>query len=232
MPTEGSPGPTAGTFMTIGKPGSCHGGGVARNTYPAPPAFSRSPRVKPSMTVPCKPRTPAVSTSDATAHPERERGRQSRALDLRRDREMIVGHALEGDPMVREIEQRIGGARVAVARLTHRTGNREPAAVRGHGNHRARARLEGDRAPRRALEVQARIVHVAAEEPRALRGPDRATGRGRAVDVVPPVGMVRGSVREAGVLVADRERKRGQVLTLRGRELLAGPRDRRSRGVV
>ena len=65
--------------------------------------------------------------------------RQAGAPDLLGRRAIVVGHAVEGESRRGFVEQRVGGGRIAVARLADRADQREPAAMARHRNRGAAA---------------------------------------------------------------------------------------------
>src|SRR4051812_14387892 len=199
-PIQGSPRPTAGIFMTSGKPGSGAPAALTAWMYPLPPAWMRSPMRKPSMAAP---RASAVrgavvgAASDTMLDPVREHLRQTGGAHLRGRRAMVVGDAMEREAGA--IEQGISRGGVAVARLSHRARDGEPAPVRGDGDRRSGMGPEGAHASGGILEIEPLVVHVATER---IGKPGRCHGGRRGRRPV-HVGPARGPIRR-GVHVAAR----------------------------
>src|SRR5436190_23564956 len=79
-------------------------------------------------------------TSDSQLDTECQRSRQAASADLVRRSRGVVNDPAEGHLLPSRIEQRIGGCRIAVARLADRADDRYPAPMPMHANRRARRR--------------------------------------------------------------------------------------------
>src|SRR5215831_21301569 len=118
----------------------------------------------------------------------RDRKRQPGVADLLGRAEVIVRHAMEGDPLLLRVELRIGRGRIVVAGLSRRADDREPAAVAPDGNRSGGHGMKKAGLPESAAEIELLIVHVTAEGECGLRSVDAPLSSGRTVDVVPALG--------------------------------------------
>src|SRR5258708_22332460 len=109
----------------------------------------QSPTTNPSMQAPGMKRSSMVrfdaqraGNSDSEFDAVGERRRQATAANLAGGGRGIVGNAKKCQLRSLVIEKRVGRRGIAIARLAHGTDDRDPAAMPGNGNRRARNRPE------------------------------------------------------------------------------------------
>src|SRR5689334_25100474 len=80
--------------------------------------------------------------SSAQLEPGTEIAGEAGGADLPRRTLRVVGHSVVDDDVRRVVEQRVAGGGIAVARLSHRAGDDQPAVKGGELDGSARDRLE------------------------------------------------------------------------------------------
>src|SRR4030095_13511564 len=104
--------------------------------------------------------------------------------------------------------------------------------MRAYGYSGPRSGMECGHSAGMVVVIEHLVVHVTTERVRLSGGLDAACRRGRAVDVVPPVGRYCRGVNEANGAFAHDQRERCEKVCLLGRECLARPVDSRVRCLV
>src|SRR4029078_3144813 len=186
---------------------------------PVPPLWMHAPTRKPSTTTPGSMRSRIVRVllamdSDAEFDAIRERAGQTAFADPIRRARGIVDDAEERDLLASAIEQRICRCRIAVAGLSDRADDRDPAPMRWHRDRRASGRSEFAHRSARRLEDQPLIVNVAAKRERSARSFGAAPGGRPAVDVVPAPRRCRRGVGIDDLLIPLDQREGGAQQTV------------------
>ena len=145
---------------------------------------------------------------------------------------MIVGHAVEGDLAPLGVERRVGGGRVAVARLADRSDDGDPPSRLADRNGGVRSRRERAHLALHCFEIQNLIVQVAAERVGGARGVGAFLRRPGTVDVIPTFGRGSGRMHEAHLRAVHPQRQAGQKALLFFRHRFASPVQCRARMVV
>src|SRR5208282_4786245 len=138
---------------------------------PVPPWWMHSPRRYPSMTLPvCKgsrmvsdrerPMVRKICELDAQLHAIGQRRGQATGADLCRGGRRIVRDAEKGDLLPAQIKQRVGRGCIAIAWLTHRADDPNPAAMTARRDRGAGEGTKFAHSALHALEIQDLVMDV------------------------------------------------------------------------